>query len=85
MRARNEPCYCHDPKELVAAGLKGIDLHADPETAPGATAPIALNNDAALAAIATAGHTSTSPFRPQWADSFKDQLNSDNRATNPYL
>lgn len=72
-----EPCYCHSVRELVDAGLRGIDLHAAPEPAAGSSGPaIALNNDGALAAIATGNRLNTSPTAPQWATSFEAALNT---------
>lgn len=76
MRAQRGYCTCHTAKELVEAGLHGIDLHEGPGNEPNGATPIALNNDAALAAIATGGsRMHTSPTRPDWANSFASALN----------
>lgn len=74
--ATPEPCYCHSVRELVDAGLRGIDLHAAPEPMGASSGPaIALNNDAALAGIATGGRLRTTAL-PDWADNFKSALNT---------
>lgn len=76
MRAQRGYCTCHTTKELVEAGMHGIDLHQEPGTEPWGATPIALNNDAALAAIATGGtRLHTSPTRPEWATNFAAALN----------
>lgn len=80
MRAQRGYCTCHSTKELVEAGIRGIDLHEEPGNEPTGATPIALNNDAALAAIATGGRLNTSSTAPQWATSFEAALNeSDSR------
>lgn len=68
-------CYCHSLKDLAAAAVQGIDLHAAPKPAGASSSPaIALNNDTALAGIA--GGKPVSATRPAWATDFQNTLNT---------
>ena len=68
-------CYCHTLKDLAAAAVQGIDLHATPEPADATSNPaIALNNDTALAGIA--GGKPVKASHPAWATDFQNILNN---------